>query len=86
MRHHSQPRNPFVSHSHARTLSLFTAASGRELSFCLPFGGRRANKRDFLKLGQGKVKKFIIRKEKEVKNGEVKDEGKVFYLYLLLCV
>lgn len=50
-------------------LSLFTAASGRELSLVYPFGGRRANKRDFLKLEQGKVKKIIIKKEKELKNG-----------------
>lgn len=69
-RHHTQPRNPSVSQSHARRmLSLFTAASGRELSLIYPFGGRRANKRDFLKLEQGKVKKIIIRKEKELKNG-----------------
>ena len=70
MRHHTQPRNPSVSQSHARRmLSLFTAASGRELSLVYPFGGRRANKRDFLKLEQGKVKKIIIKKEKELKNG-----------------
>ena len=79
MRHPTQPRNPFVSHI---SLLLLEGSS----LFVYPFGGRRANERDFLKLGQGKVKKFIIRKEKEVKNGEEKDEGKVFYLYLLLCV
>ena len=88
MRHHAQPRNPFVSHNHARRmLSLFTAASGRELSFVYPFGGRRANKRDFLKLEQGKVKKFIIKKEKELKNGGSEGLGEgVLLIFVFLGV